>query len=161
MATCQGFFQLGEDQAVVLEWDPAGAKSAGISVLDWWLQPIEAHRIQSSLNSFSATPNADGTITAVIATSDPGIANWIETDGLRDVSMTCRWQNLPLQQNRGGPRLSAKIVTIAGLDTHLPADIARCSPQERIARNDRRLAAYTRRTGDPNSRFLSLPPSRP
>jgi hypothetical protein len=157
MATCRGFFQLEENEGVVLEWDPAGAKSAGISALDWWLQPIEAHRIQSSLNSFAATPNADGTITAVVAARDPGIVNWIETDGLQDVLLTCRWQNLPAKQLRKGPRLTSAVVDLDALDTHLPPDIARCTPRVRAARNERRLAAYTRRTGDLESRFQSLP----
>jgi hypothetical protein len=160
MATCQGFFQLEENEAVILKWDPAGAQSAGISALDWWLQPIEAHRIQSSLNSFSATPNADGTITAVLTAHDPGIVNWIETDGLQDVLLTCRWQNLPAEPLREGPRLTAVVVGVDALDTHLPPDIARCTPRERAARNERRLAAYTRRTGDLKSRFVRLPSER-
>lgn len=156
MATCQAFLQFAEDEAVVLDWDPAGAKLSGLSALDWWFQPIEAHRVQSSLNNFSAASNADGTITAVVAAQDPGIVNWIETQGLRDVLLTGRWQNLPPERVRAGPKLQARLVKLAHLGANLPKDAARCSPEERRRRNARRLAAYTRRTGDADSRFVNV-----
>jgi hypothetical protein len=156
MATCQAFLQFAEDEAVVLDWDPAGAKLSGVSALDWWFQPIEAHRMQSSLNSFAAAGNADGTITAVVAAKDPGISNWIETQGLRDVLVTGRWQSLPPQYVRNGPKLRTRLVKLAELDKVLPKDIARCSPEERKERNARRLAAYTRRTGSSESRFVNI-----
>lgn len=156
MATCQAFFQFSEDEAVVLDWDPAGAKLSGLSATDWWFQPIEAHRMQSSLNNFTAARNADGTITAVVAARDPGVVNWIETQGLRDVLMTGRWQSLPPEPPREGPKLRARLVKLAELDESLPKDIARCSPEERKDRNARRLAAYTRRTGNNHSRFVNI-----
>jgi hypothetical protein len=156
MATCQAFLQFAEDEAVVLDWDPAGAKLSGLSALDWWFQPIEAHRMQSSLNNFAAAGNADGTITAVVAAKDPGISNWIETQGLRDVLVTGRWQSLPPQYVRNGPKLRARLVKLAELDKALPKDIARCSPEERKERNARRLAGYTRRTGSSESRFVNI-----
>jgi len=153
MATSQGFLQFAEDEAVVLDWDPAGAKLSCISALDWWFQPIEAHRMQSSLNNFGASVNADGTITAVVAVEDPGIVNWIETNRLRDVLLTGRWQSLPEQPQRQGPKLRARLVKVSELQTALPKGAERCSPQERKERNARRLAAYTRRTGNNDSRF--------
>jgi hypothetical protein len=156
MATCQGFLQFAEDEAVVLTWDPAGAKLSGLSATNWWFQPIEAHRIQSSLNNLEAAPNADGTITAVVAATDPGILNWIETQGLRDILLTGRWQNLPPEPPRDGPKLSARLAKLSELDEILPKDIALCSQDERKARNARRLAGYTRRTGDNQSRFVNI-----
>jgi hypothetical protein len=138
---------------VVLDWDPAGARLSCISALDWWFQPIEAHRMQSSLNNFGAAPNADGTITTVVAVKDPGIINWLETDRLRDIFITGRWQSLPAQPEREGPKLRTRLVKLSQLDSVLPKDIERCSAQERKERNARRLAAYTRRTGSNESRF--------
>jgi hypothetical protein len=155
MATCQVFLQFAEDEAVVLHWDPAAAKLSGLSANDWWFQPIEAHRLQSSLNNFEAACNADGTITAVVAVKDPGIVNWIETQELRDILLTGRWQNLPPQPPRDGPKLTARLVKVRDLQSTLPKEIARCSEEERKARRARRLAAYTRRTGSERSRFAN------
>jgi hypothetical protein len=158
MATCQAFFQFAEDEAVIVQWDPAGAKLSGVSALDWWFQPIDAHRIQSSLNHVAAARNSDGTVTAVLAARDAGIVNWIDTGGFRDVLMTGRWQSLPPSAVRKGPRLETKLVKASELDAHLPSDIVRCSPDERRQRDARRLAAYTRRTGNSGSRFLTEGP---
>jgi hypothetical protein len=154
MATCQAFFQFSPEEAVILDWDPADAKLSGLSALDWWFQPIEAHRIQSSLNHRTAALNPDGTVTAVLSARDPGIVNWIDTQGIRDVLMTGRWQNLPPKSPRAGPRLQARVVKAAELDAHLPATTARCSPGERRQRDARRLAAYKRRIGD--AQFVDL-----
>jgi hypothetical protein len=156
MATAQGFYQLAEDEAVIVEWDPADALLSSISLCDWWFQPIEAHRLQSSLSSGRAASNPDGTITVVLATRDPGIVNWLDSNGLRDIFLNARWQGLPPQYPRQGPRLAAKVVKHAQLGAHLPKNIAKCSPEERQRRNTERLAAYTRRTGDLKSTFVNF-----
>jgi hypothetical protein len=156
MATCQALLQYGEDEAVVLEWNPAGAKLSGLSANNWWFQPIEAHRMQSSLNTYEAALSDDGTITAVLCDRDPGIVNWIETQGLRDILLTGRWQNLPREPRGDGPRLDAKLVKYSELEKLLPRQIARCSQRQRDARNGRRLLAYTRRTGSAQSRFVDI-----
>jgi hypothetical protein len=72
--------------------------------------------------------------------------------------MTGRWQSLPPSAVRKGPRLETKLVKASELDAHLPSDIVRCSPDERRQRDARRLAAYTRRTGNSGSRFLTEGP---
>jgi hypothetical protein len=153
MATCQGFFRLEADEAVVLDWDPADAMLSSVSACDWWFQPIEEHRLQSSLATGAAAPNADGTITAVLAASDPGVANWVDTNGLRQVLLTGRWQGLPAQPPRQGPRLSARLVKRSELAASLPQGMALCSEAERRQRYAARRAAYARRTGDLHACF--------
>jgi hypothetical protein len=91
-----------------------------------------------------------------MAVNDPGIINWIETDRLRDVFITGRWQSLPAQPQREGPSLRTRMVKLSQLEASLPKDIARCPADERKERNARRLAAYTRRTGSNDSRFVAL-----
>jgi hypothetical protein len=148
MATAQGYFELAEDEAAMLEWDLAGARLSGLSALNWWYIPIDSHRISSTLNNHQAVPNADGTITVVLSRSDPGVANWLDCGGLRHVLMTARWQGLPKEQVRQDARIASRVVKLAELEEHLPEGMARCSPEERAAANASRLAAYTRRTGD-------------
>jgi hypothetical protein len=160
MATCQAFFRLAEDEAVLLEWDPAQAMLSSVSACDWWFQPIEAHRAQSSLSTGSAAFNADGTITAVVAAADPGIVNWVDTCGLREILLTGRWQGLPSEPARHGPnqgpKLSARRVKRADLPALLPKEVARCSPDQRRQRNAARRAAYARRTGNLDARFVDV-----
>lgn len=149
MATCQGYFRLEKDEAAVLRWDPAGARFSALSALDWWFQPIEAHRTQSSLNAATATREADGTVIAVLSGRDPGIANWIDTSGLRDIFLTGRWEGL----SDDAPAIGANVVRLDELDAQIPSGTVRLSPDERSTSNARRLAAYTRRTGDLDSQF--------
>jgi len=148
MATAQGYFELTEDEAVILEWDPADARLSGLSALNWWYIPIDSHRISSTINNHQALPNADGTITVVLSRSDPGVANWLDCGGLRHVLITARWQGLPNEPVRQGARIASRVVKQSQLEKHLPEGMARLSPEERAAINAARLAAYTRRTGD-------------
>jgi hypothetical protein len=141
---CSGFCQFKDDEAIVVQWDPADAAYASITVNDWWFRQIDAHRIQSSLTSRAAQLNPDGTITAVIAARDPGIVNWLETGGLHDVTVNGRWQGLPAD---GKPTISFTLTPLADLDVHLPAGTVRISPEERVKRNQARLAAFARRIG--------------
>lgn len=143
----QGFCQLGDDEAVVVHWDPADAAYSSIVVNDWWFRQIDAHRLQSILNSRSALQNPDGSITAVIAPKDPGVTNWLDTDRLHDTTVTIRWQGLPISPPRKGPQLSFSLVRLDDLDGHLPPTIARISPADRAKRQQARLAAFARRIG--------------
>ena len=43
-----------------------------------------------SLNKAQSTPNDDGTYTYVISPTDPGVANWIDSDGLHEGILTLR-----------------------------------------------------------------------
>jgi hypothetical protein len=143
----QAFCQFADDECVLVRWDPADSVYSSITVNDWWFRQIDAHRIQSSLNSHQAAIGSDGAITAVISARDPGIVNWIETDGLHDLTPTIRWQGVPERPPRNGPQIVFERVTLQELDRRLPPDIARISRAERDARNQARLAAFMRRAG--------------
>ena len=64
----------------------------------------------------------------VLAHDDPGVHNWLDTQGFRDGNLTYR--NL-LSQNPATFR--TRLVKRADLMDHLPADTAMVSPQERAA----------------------------
>ena len=53
-----------------------------------------------SLNKAQSVPNADGSYTYVISPVDPGVANWIDSDGLREGILTLRMAEF----DEGGPR---------------------------------------------------------
>lgn len=153
MATANGYFELGQDEAAVIEWTPAGARLSGLSALDWWYTPIDAHKRGSTINNFALPSDEQDQAIVVLSRSDPGVANWLDCADLKHVLFTARWQGLPELPVGDGPKVSSRIVKLASLEGHLPANVARCSPAEREKRNAARLAAYTRRTGDMRSRF--------
>jgi hypothetical protein len=140
-----GHFQLANDEALVLTLDPIGAKYLAVQLASGWLSSLDYLHHTASLNLSQATPNADGTLTLVVAPKDPGVANWLDTTGLHEGTLFVRWQKLPdtLDSHAQGVR-SVRLVKVADLDPVMP----RVSPAERKALLAKRAAAYARRFAD-------------
>ena len=103
----------------------------------------DARSRQVSLNTAQSTPNADGTLTYVLAQSDPGVANWLDTAGMRDGLAILRWQQVPAAMTADGLIRDFRVIKLADL-AGLP-DLPRVTPQERHQR-------ITARTPDYNTR---------
>jgi len=140
-----GHFQLADDEVLVMTLDPIGAKYLAVQLASGWLGSLDYLHHTASLNLSQAKPNPDGTLTLVVAPSDPGVANWLDTTGLHEGTLFVRWQKLPepLDAHAQGVR-SVRLVKVAELDPALP----RLTPAERKARLAERAAAYARRYAD-------------
>lgn len=139
-----GQFQLQPDEALVVTLDPLGAKYVGFQLTDPWAISTDYVQRQGSLNNHQAVPNPDGTITYVIATRDPGVANWLDPSGLTDGFFQIRWQKLPASTNTEGAVKSAKLVKLANLPQTLPGLVAVTADQRNKASHDR-TAGYGHR----------------
>jgi hypothetical protein len=82
VATSAGYFQLDDDQALVVTIDPGDAGYFVVPVTNDWTITDNYWDQQSSLNISQALKNADGTYTIVISPSDPNVWNWVSTGGL-------------------------------------------------------------------------------
>jgi Protein of unknown function (DUF1214) len=89
-----GRFKLNNNEALVVTVDRIGAEYLGFQVADVWSVPPNYIVRNASLNNGQARPNADGTYTYVIAAGDPGVWNWIDTEGMREGGFTVRWQGI-------------------------------------------------------------------
>ncbi len=90
-----GYFQLADDQALVLTINPDGAGYFVVPVTDDWTVTKDYWNEQTSLNISQATPNGgDGTYTIVVSPTDPGVANWVSTGGLHQGTLSIRFQVL-------------------------------------------------------------------
>jgi hypothetical protein len=89
-------FHLEADEVLVVTTDPGGAKYTGFQINDPWMIAPDARIAPVCLNGSQVTPNPDGTVTYVIAASDPGAANWLDTADYRDGLAIIRWQAIPL-----------------------------------------------------------------
>ena len=139
-------FRLDDEEALVITVDPMGARYLGAQVADPWGASPDYARHSSSLNGAQALANADGTISYVIATRDPGVHNWIDTAGLREGTLLIRWQALPA----GGidPERSIRFVGVVKqreLSKALPAETCWVTHEQRRRQIDERLRAYQRR----------------
>jgi hypothetical protein len=74
-------FLLGPDEALVVRarWPPC--RCANVSLWNRQLQTFDYLRHQVSLNRAQAVADQDGTVTIVIAPRDPGVPNWLSTEG--------------------------------------------------------------------------------
>lgn len=130
---CGGIYELAADEALVMELhQPVEPYYIGFHLGNLWGESLDFANAQSSLNAFQAEREPDGTLRYVIAHSDPGIANWIDTTGHPEGYMSVRWA-YPVRPKENLPWATAKVVRFAELDRHLPPHTRRVGPEERRA----------------------------
>ncbi|OBF04372.1 hypothetical protein A5730_18300 [Mycobacterium sp. ACS4054] len=140
-----GRFDLAPDEAFVVDLNDGGAEYFTVPLSNIWGTTLNILDRTGSLNKAQSVPNEDGsTYTYVIAPTDPGVANWIDSDGLREGILTLRMAEF----GESGPRedlgARGRVVKLDRLDTELP-ELPRVSPQERAAQLADRRTAYLRR----------------
>jgi len=135
-----GSWELAEDQALVIEVTPPQALYWSVSLGNHWWETIDYANRQSSLNGHQASIDDDGAFRAVVAHSDPGVANWLDTAGHRLGPVIFRWlraQDAPVPRTR--------VVALSDLTATLPVGTARVDAAQRRAVIARRRAAVRRR----------------
>jgi hypothetical protein len=106
-----GHFQLADGQALVLTIEPGRANYFIVPTYDIWTITEDYWNKQTSLNNEQAIANEDGTYTVVISPTDPGVANWIDTGGLHQGTISIRFQDLqPDPNNVKAPRIVSQQV---------------------------------------------------
>ena len=139
-----GRFRLEAGEAFVIDLNDGGADYFTVPLSNVWGTTLDVLDRTGSLNKAQSQPNPDGTYTFVIAAEDPGVANWVDTDGLREGILTLRMAEFP----QGGPRpdlaASGRVVRLDDLDRELP-DLPRVTSDERAAQLASRRASYLRR----------------
>jgi hypothetical protein len=145
-AYAMGHFRLSEDQALIIRMTMGSAGYAIVPATNYWGGIGDFLNHRTCISSGRATPNPDGSYTYVIARRDPGIVNWVETDGLDEGMLCVRWTAF---RNDGGPMptLEAKLVEWVDLDTSLPPGTPRLDAAGRaaqIAQHGRDYASWGR-----------------
>jgi hypothetical protein len=145
-AGATGHFDIGENEALIVRVDPAGAGYASFVCYDWWFRSLDVGHRLTSRTLATSDIDTDGCVTFVLSAVDPGVANWIDTTGLRKGLMICRWQGLPATKVREGPFVAPiKRVLLSELTQQLPPGLRRVSPAERISELQARERAFQRR----------------
>jgi hypothetical protein len=136
-------YHLAPDEALLVTTSRGEAKYTGFQINDPWMIAPDARTRQVCLNTAQSTPNADGTLTYIIAKTDPGAANWLDTAGLDDGLAIMRWQQVPVTMTGAGLIRDFRVIKlseVAGMK-----DLPRVTQQERRARVAARTAAYNTR----------------
>jgi len=137
-----GRFAIADDEALLVTLDPVGSYYTGFQITDpWTIAPDPMYRM-ASLNKTQAASDADETVTYALALSDPGIANWIDTCGLREGWMLTRWQGVPADAPLDRMIRAVRLVKLGAI----PAGIARTDLDGRRRQVAARARAFARRT---------------
>jgi hypothetical protein len=135
-----GSFELGPDEALMVEVTPPEGLYWSYSLGNPWWETVDYALHQSSLNGHQAVLDDDGLLRVVIAHEDPGVANWLDTAGhsAGPVILRCvRTETAPVPTTR--------VVPFAGVAAELPAGTRRVTPEERRAVIDARRVAVSKR----------------
>ncbi|MEV6096519.1 DUF1214 domain-containing protein [Nocardia sp. NPDC051981] len=103
-----GMFDLEPDQALQLDITPPDTRYWSVALENIWHECLEPHRRHSSVTNKGVTPRADGTVRLVIAGSDPGVPNWLDTGGRGRGFVLLRWLDHPV-----APDVQVRVVPIA------------------------------------------------
>ncbi|MEO3760470.1 DUF1214 domain-containing protein [Mycobacterium sp. B14F4] len=123
-----GRYDLGPDEALILEVAPPDGVYWGYSLGNQWWETIHYGRHQSSLNAHQAVIDSDGILRVVISARDPGVANWLDTAGHSNGAMILR-----CVRTETAPTPSARVVAFADISSELPPGTAVVGPRQRAA----------------------------
>ena len=135
-----GRWELGPDEALILEVEPPQGVYWSYSLGNPWWETIHYGRHQSSLNGHQAVVDSDGLVRVTLCERDPGVANWLDTAGHSNGAMILR-----CVRTTTAPTPNARVVAFNDIASALPADTQRVTAEERAAVLERRRHAVHER----------------
>src|SRR4029077_21248925 len=140
-----GYFQLADDQALVVTIDPGNARYFVVPVTNDWTITDNYWDQQTSLNIAQAKKNRDGTYTIVISPDDPDVWNWVSTGGLNQGTISIRFQDLDEASSKF-PKVSSQVVSLDDLADILPPGTIYASTQDRRDQIALRKSGFNKRS---------------
>ena len=117
-----GYYRLGDKQALVLTIDPGAAKYFVVPTYNDWTITDNYWDQPTSLNNEQAKRNDDGTYTLVISPTDPLVGNWVSTGGLNEGTISIRFQDLGRDPKNPPRIIDQRVMSHEELHSYLPAD---------------------------------------
>lgn len=133
-----GYFQLKDDEAMIITVDPGDAEYFVVPVTNDWTITGDTRNQQTSLNNSQAVKNSDGTYTIVVSKNDPRVANWVSTGGLNQGTISMRFQGVdPDAENM--PTVKTQVVKVSEVQGILAND-PNTTPDQLDYNRDQQLA---------------------
>ncbi len=141
-----GYFQLADEEALVITIDRAGAGYFVVPITDDWTITKDYWNEQTSLNNVQSVADDAGntTYTLVVSPSDPGVANWVSTGGLNQGTISIRFQDIDPDVAQL-PTVSARVVPLSELASVLPPTTQYVTQEQRAAQLATRKAGFDNR----------------
>ena len=139
------WWQLEDDEALVLTAWPMPGDYQGIQLTDLWFSSLEYGNRQTSLNGDQSWRSEDGAYHIVISARDPGVQNWLDTTGLRRGVILMRFDGLGQRPFPPQRYPTLRKVKFAELAAALPPMTPRFSAEQRAqSLRERRRALQSR-----------------
>ena len=135
-----GRWELGCDEALILEVEPPQGVYWSFSLGNPWWETIHYGRHQSSLNAHQVVCDSDGLVRVVLCGRDPGVPNWLDTGGFSNGAMILR-----CVRTTTAPTPRARVVPFDEIASALPTDTAKITPKQRASVLERRRRAVHER----------------
>jgi hypothetical protein len=84
-------WKLAEDEALVIDVMPPKCEYWNFQLNNYWLESLEYRWFRIHTNKHLARANDDGSVRIVVAHTDPGHPNWVQTVGHDQGTMCFRW----------------------------------------------------------------------
>ena len=97
-----------------------------------WFESLDFANRPTSLNHGQGHLDADGRFRAVLAPRDPGVPNWLDSEGRAAGMCTFRWV-APTGTTVGTPSIASEVVALAEVASRLPEGTPRVTPEQRRA----------------------------
>ena len=149
-----GPFEFAPDEVLVITVkDAANAEYNNLEAANPWMVTFEFVHHQSSLNRSQVQVDRDGYIRYVVAPTDPGVPNWIDTQGETRGIVWSRWQQV---HGELGPEYAPaiQIVKAEDLRSSLP-------PETPVITPEARRLALADRSRQLRERFRNAAPAMP
>ena len=135
----QAVYEIAADEALIVEVSDMISSYWGISLGTWWWETTDFTLHKSSINGHQAVIDSDGVFRAVVAGSDPGVPNWLDTAGWEIGMMLIRFYRAEKQ-----PRIATKKIKLSDVRDHLPVNTPCVTLGERKLEIDKRRRAVMR-----------------
>lgn len=136
---------LEDDEAFVMRLTLGSAAYLFLGTYNSWLMSGDFWARTTSLNSAQSRADPDGAYSFVLSARDPGVHNWIDTQGMHETLLMARWHQLSRQPDAEEPVASGERVKLSELPRVLPSSTAWVSPAQRQQQQAERLKAFQAR----------------
>jgi hypothetical protein len=140
-----GRYAVDDEHALIVTTRPSDAGYQGFQIGTEWFEALDFVNRTTSFNTRQARLSSDGFYHFVIATRDPGVANWLDASEAPQGQMLLRWQRARELGPGDEPRL--RLVAFEELRRFLPQDEPVFTSEARRAQIAQRQQAIARRYG--------------
>ena len=137
-----GNFDLDPSEALIVKVPDVAAAYSGIELMNVFGAALPFTLAQTTLNNTTAFDDPDGYTYYVVSATNPGVANWLDSNGVSSGEIFARFENLPDGTDPTGLPVTTEVVPVADVANYLPADTPTVSPAEYAADMSERVLSY-------------------